>query len=489
MMSMARSKVKVEKMQSAAESESLFQKRIPIFTRSVKGAFRSFKTAVMVLAYTVYFFLPWLPWTRHDAPAQAVLFDMVGRRFFIFDLVFYPQDLISLSLLLFIAAAVLFFATGLVGRAFCGYFCFQTLWTDAFIFIESWIQGERPARIRLYKQPWNAEKIAKYGATHGLWLLLSFWTAYSFILYYGYAPELTRRFISGDLPFVAYFTVMILTVTTYVAAALAREQVCLYMCPYARFQGVMYEPETLAPYYDFQRGEGAAGRAVPRVGTKTREERQAKGIGDCIDCGFCVQVCPAGIDIRKGLQYPCISCGLCIDACNNIMDSVGYPRGLIRYDSEINIESKNPGKPHLDWLRLRTLGYGAAILVMVAALVYNIASRSEIELSIQPVRQPLFVVLSDGDIRNRYQIHITNKTLNVQKYRIEARGIPDAALDLGEMREVSVRQGKSVMVLANVKLSPAMASQINEIEFVITPLSKPDQTVIKKVRFYAKNEG
>ncbi len=479
----------MKNLQAGEESEELFQKRIPIFTRSVKGTFRTFKMSVMVLAYAVYFLLPWLPWARQDAPAQAVLFDMVGRRFFIFDLVFYPQDLISLSLLMFIAAALLFFATGLVGRAFCGYFCFQTLWTDAFIFIESWIQGERPARIRLYKQPWNAEKLVKYGTTHALWLLLAFITAYSFIMYYGYAPELTRRFFAADLPFVAYFTVLILTVTTYVAAALAREQVCIYMCPYARFQGVMYEPETLAPYYDFQRGEGSAGRAVPRAGTRTREERQAQGIGDCIDCGFCVQVCPAGIDIRKGLQYQCISCGLCIDACNNIMDSVGFPRGLIRYDSEINIESKNPGKPHLEWLRLRTLGYGAAILVMVSVLVYNIASRSEIELSIQPVRQPLFVVLSNGDIRNRYQIHITNKSQEVQDYRIGVRGIPEGAVDLGEMREVSVRQGKSLMVLVNVKLPPAMVSQVREIEFVITPLKHPDQAVIKKARFYAKHEG
>ncbi len=481
--------MEVQNLQTGEQSEQLFQKRIPIFTRSVKGAFRTFKTSVMVLAYAVYFLLPWLPWTRQDAPAQAVLFDLVGRRFFVFDLVFYPQDLISLALLLFIAAALLFFATGLVGRAFCGYFCFQTLWTDAFIFIEQWVQGERPARIRLYKQPWNAEKVAKYGATHALWLLLAFITAYSFIMYYGYAPELTQRFFTADLPSVAYFTVLILTVTTYVAAALAREQVCIYICPYARFQGVMYEPETLAPYYDFQRGEGAAGRAVPRAGTRTREERQAQGIGDCIDCGFCVQVCPAGIDIRKGLQYQCISCGLCVDACDNIMDSVGFPRGLVRYDSEINIESRNPGKVHLDWLRLRTLGYGAAILVMVGVLVYNIASRSETELSVQPVRQPLFVVLSNGDIRNRYQIHITNKSQVVQDYRISVRGIPEDAVDLGEMREVSVRQGKSLMVLANVKLPPAMVSQVSEIEFIITPLKKPDQAIIKKARFYAKHEG
>ena len=474
---------------SQSAVEPLYFKRIPVITRSVRGPFRRFKTALLWLGFAVYFILPWIPWSRPDSPSQAVMFDIPGRRYMLFDMTVYPQDVFWLSLLLFIAAMVLFFATVLVGRAFCGYFCFQTLWTDAFMFIESWVQGERPARIRLHKQAWNAEKIGKYTLTHALWLLLSFLTAYAFVMYYGYAPELTQRFFSGSLPFVAYFTVLILTLTTYAAAGLAREQVCTYMCPYARFQGVMYEPETLAPYYDFQRGEGTAGHAVPREGSKTREERQAKGVGDCIDCGFCVQVCPAGIDIRKGLQYQCISCGLCVDACNNIMDSVGFPKGLIRYDSEINIESKNPGKPHLDLLRLRTVGYGAMMLVMVGALVYNVATRSDVQISIQPVRQPLFVVMSDGDIRNRYQIHVTNKTLDVQKYRISAQGIPDGALDLGEMREVSVRQGKSVMVLANVKLNPDMASKISDVEFVITPLSMPAQAVTKKVRFYAKHEG
>lgn len=469
-------------------SEQLFQKRIPIYTRSVKGAFRRFKTAVLLLAFGVYFGLPWLPWARFEVANQAVLFDMVGRRFFIFDLVLYPQDLISLSLLLFVAAALLFFVTGLVGRAFCGYFCFQTLWTDAFIFIESWVQGERPARIRLHKQPWNGEKIVKYGATHALWLLLSFFTAFSFILYFGYAPELTVRFVSGTLPFVAYFTVLILTLTTYAAAALAREQVCIYMCPYSRFQGVMYEPETLAPYYDFMRGEGAVGRAIPRVGSKTSDERHAQGIGDCIDCGMCAQVCPAGIDIRDGLQYQCISCGLCVDACNAIMDSVGYPRGLIRYDSELNIESEKPGKVHIDLLRVRTMGYGLAILVMIGALVYNLATRTEVQLSIQPVRQPLFVVLSDGSIRNRYQIHITNKTIEEQTFRISTQGVPEQSVDLGEFSEVKIRPGKSIMVWASVSLAPEMARKTEDVEFTVVPLGKSDKALVKRVKFYVKHD-
>lgn len=481
---MVQEKHNVEAVHEQPGNVPMFQKRIPIYTRSVKGTFRNFKNMVLLLAFGVYFGLPWLPWGRHEAPGQAVLFDMVGRRFFIFDLVIYPQDLISLSLLLFIAAALLFFITGLVGRAFCGYFCFQTVWTDAFIFIESWIQGERPARIRLHKQPWNGEKILKYGLTHALWLLLSFWTAYTFIMYFGYAPELTARFIAGTLPFVAYSTVLILTATTYIAAGLAREQICIFICPYARFQGVMYEPETLAPYYDVPRGEGKSGRAVPHLGSKTWEERHAQGVGDCVDCGLCVQVCPAGIDIRNGMQYQCISCGLCIDACNTIMDSAGFPRNLVRYDSEINIESAKPGKVHLDLLRVRTVGYGFAILVMLAALVYNLATRADVQLSIQSVRQPLFVVLSDGGIRNRYQIHITNKTAEEQRFQIDARGLPEGALDLDGMNEVKVRSGKSVMVLASVNLRPADAGKISEFDFVVTPDAKPGQAMIKKLHFH-----
>jgi len=475
---------------TATEKKSTFSlTHIPIHPRSIKGPFRTFKTAILLLAFAVYFLLPWLPWERHGViPNQAVLFDLVGRRFFVFDMALYPQDLISLSLLLFISAATLFFVTGLVGRAFCGYFCFQTIWTDAFIFIERWIQGERPARLRLEKQSWNGEKILKKSATHALWLAFSFWTAFSFILYFGYAPELTACFLAGSLPAAAYLTALVLTLTTYASAGLLREQICILFCPYARFQGVMYEPETLIPYYDFQRGEGQAGHAPHKEGLKTLEERHAKGVGDCIGCDLCAQVCPAGIDIRNGLQYPCISCGLCVDACNTVMDSMGYPRGLVRYDSEVNIESATPGKVHLDLLRLRTVGYGVAILVMVGVLIYNLASRTDVQLSIQPVRQPLFVTMSDGHIRNRYQIHITNKSVEEHGYHIAVRGLPEQALDIGTMSDVSVRPGKSVLVLASVDLSPAEVQSIAEFEFVVTPSNKPAQPLIKKVRFNSKAE-
>ncbi len=442
-------------------------KHIPVVTRSVKGRFRNFKTAVMVLAYSVYFLLPWLPWARNSAADQAVMFDLETRRFFIFDLIVYPQDIFWLAMVLFIAAALLFFATGLIGRAWCGYFCFQTLWSDLFILIEQWIQGERPARLRLQKQAWNAEKIAKVGTSHALMILVSFWTGITFVAYFTYAPQFVAHFFTGEAATTAYVTVLILTLTTYIAGGVVRENICLFACPYARFQGVMYEADTLAVSYDAKRGEGLKGRSIPIAGLKTHEERQAQGHGDCIDCGFCVQVCPTGIDIRDGLQYQCISCGLCIDACNNIMDSVGYPRGLIRYDSEKNLASDTPHPPRLEWKRFKVLGYASALLIAIGILLYNIGSRSDTEAIVQQVRQPLFVLLSDGSIRNRYQINIINKTEFDEVYRLNVQGIPESALDLGHIQEIKVRAGKSLNINAMVKLDAELATKTHQFSFVL----------------------
>ncbi|MDO9468526.1 MAG: FixG Ig-like domain-containing protein [Thiobacillus sp.] len=497
-------------MQTGLEDQlGLYQKRIPIVTRSVTGRFRRFKTSVLALANAIYFLLPWLPWSRLDAPAQAVLFDLPGRRFLIFGLTVYPQDVIWLALLLFIAAILLFFVTGLVGRAFCGYFCFQTLWTDFFIWIEQKIQGERPARVRLYRQPWDREKILKVGGTHALWALVSLWTGLSFVAYFTYAPQLVVDFFTGQAATAAYITTGILTLSTYVAAGLMREQICTYVCPYGRFQSVMYEPETLAVHYDARRGEGTLGRAVVRAGRgiaverrraegavaeerrhanlsagqRALAERHEKGFGDCVDCGLCVQVCPAGIDIRDGLQYKCISCGLCIDACNTIMDSFNFPRGLIRYDSEKNLASPEPAAPRLHWKRLKIIGYGVALVLMSAYLVYSIASRGSFDRAITQIRQPLYVVLSNGDIRNRYQIRITNKAAQAQTYAITAQGIPADALDLGHFREITIKSGHSGLVQASVRLPPAVAAKTPGFDLVITPQDTPAETRKERVRF------
>lgn len=470
---------------AASENEPLlYKKRIPIYTRTVKGNFRTFKTGVLLLAYAVYFLLPWLPWSRSGGADQAVLFDLVSRRFFIFDVVVYPQDIFMLSLLLFIAGALLFFVTGLVGRAWCGYFCFQTLWTDAFMLIEHIIQGERPARIRLAKQPWNFEKILKVGGARMLMFLVAFWTAFTFIAYFNHTPEFLFRFFSGDSISTVYFAVMVLTISTFLAGALAREQVCIYMCPYARFQSVMYEQDTLAPAYNFKRGEGTAGRIVPKAGVHTLEERQAKGHGDCIDCGFCVQVCPTGVDIRKGLQYECISCGLCIDACNTIMDSLGWQRGLIRYDSEHNLNLETPAKPHFDFLRLKVLGYAGALAVMVGMLAYTFFSRTDFEVRVLQVRQPLYVKLSDEEVRNRYEIHIVNKTLLDEQFLIKVEGIPESAVKMDSASNpVRIHAGKDLRFPVKVDLDEHAAENTKKFKFIIIPQSDPGKQEVRQVSF------
>ncbi len=474
----------MENVQTGAQAgKELYFKRIPVVPRSIKGPFRRFKTAVLWLGFAIYFLLPWLPWSRADAPAQAVLFDIPGRRYLLFNLVVYPQDVFWLSMLLFIAAVFLFFITALVGRAFCGYFCFQTLWTDAFIWLEHVIQGERPNRLRLIRAPWsNPEKLLKVGGTRLAWWLLAFWTALSFVLYFGYAPTLLGEFFTGHAPPAAYITALSLTVSTYLAAGVLREHVCTFICPYGRFQSAMYDAETMTVHYDARRGEGAAGRALARAGLRTREERSTKGHGDCVDCGLCVQVCPVGIDIRNGLQFKCISCGLCVDACNSIMDRMGWAHGLVRYDSETNLAKPVPAPARPHWKSLKVIGYGIALVLMTAYLAYDVGHRQSFEHSIQQVRQPLFVVLSDGSIRNRYQIRLTNISGAAEDYSILARGLPDGALDLGNFRTVHVRNGKSVIVQASVKLSPEQVGAVSEFEFVIRN-GKGEETV-DKARFF-----
>lgn len=471
------------------EQQALYQKRIPIYPRSVKGKFRNFKWAVLGLAYSVFFLLPWLPWSRVSGPTQPIAFDLAARRFYLLDVVMFPQDVIWLALLLAIAATLLFFVTGLVGRAFCGYFCFQTLWTDAFILIERLIQGERPARIRLHRQDWNAEKVVKLAATHIVWLALAFATALTFVLYFGDAQTLVARIFQGQAAAAAYITLGVLTASTYIAAGWAREQICTYICPYARFQGVMYDPETLTVLYDERRGDGSRGRVAPRLGLKKREERLAQGHGDCIDCGFCVQVCPTGIDIREGLQYQCISCGLCADACNTIMDSMGYPRGLIRYDSLTNLATPTPRKPRIEWRRFKVLGYAIAMVTLSGLLGYAVSERSLFEASVQQVRQPLYVIMADGSIRNRYQIRINNKTEQDQVYRIEARGLPPHSLDLGSFAQIRVRAGSSVTIPASVRLTPALARQTHDFEVLVIPAATPAQALQKRAHFSSREAG
>jgi cytochrome c oxidase accessory protein FixG len=314
------------------------------------------------------------------------------------------------------------------------------------MFLERHIQGERPARIRLAKQSWNAEKLLKLGATHVSWLLVAFATGLGFVLYWADAPTLVRDFFSGQAAGAAYITAGLLTLTTYTFAGLAREQVCTYMCPYARFQAVMFDRDTLIVSYDQARGEATAGRAKPARGLKSQDERQQAGVGDCIDCGYCVQVCPTGIDIRDGLQIQCIHCALCIDACDAIMDKQGWPRGLIRYTSESALEGKKTR-----FLKLKTVGYGLAILVVGGLLVASILTRPALDANVSQVRQPLFVQMGDGSTQNSYEIALNNKTQHNLDLEIHVVGLEGAVLDLGRVEEIILEPSQRTTVLARVR--------------------------------------
>ncbi len=466
---------------AVAMPEVLFQERIEIFPRSVKGRYRSIKTGILLLAYSVYFLLPWLRWTREVGPEQAILFDIDGRRFYIFDLVVYAQDIFWLAGLLLIGAFLLFFVTGLAGRVFCGYFCFQTLWTDVFVFIERLVQGERNARIKLSKADWTNEKIIKMGLTHFLWLLVAVLTGLSFTLYWGNAPDLIVQMLTGDAPFAAYATTLFLAMTTYVMAGMAREQVCTYMCPYARFQAVMFDSDTLIVAYDEQRGEREKGRLKPAKGLMTSAERDNASVGDCIDCGYCVQVCPTGIDIRNGMQYQCTSCALCIDACNTIMASIKFPTGLIRYSSEHALKGE---KTQL--VKGKNIGYALALLLTISLLVWSVVNRSDTEMLVRQIRQPLSVTLSDGRVQNRYDIKINNKTTRPVKFRISIEGLKDAELDMGRFSEIHLAAEHSVKLIAKVRIAPVNVSKIRtSFNFVINSVDrKIKQKISQQNVFY-----
>lgn len=462
-------------------TETLYQKRIPIYPRSVKGRFRNIKYGILILAYSVYFSLPWIPWERANAPDQAVLYDLPGRHFYIFDLVVQPQDIFWLAGFLVIAALLLFFVTGIAGRVFCGYFCFQTLWTDVFILIERLVQGERPARIRLGNAPWNGEKILKMGTTYALWLGVAFMTGLTFTLYWADARVLVVEMLQGEAPFPAYATTLLLTATTFVMAGLAREQVCTYMCPYARFQSAMFDKDTLIVAYDEHRGEK---RHKITKGLKAREERQAQGVGDCIECGYCVQVCPTGIDIRNGLQLQCISCALCIDACDTIMDNLNWPRGLIRYASEHALEGK---KTRI--LKPKTVGYGVVLIGAISMLTWSIATSAPYNAAVSQVRQPLYVTLSDGRIQNSYEIKLNNKITQPIRVAIAVEGLPGAELDLGALdKQITLEPQQRLRVWARVRVPPQPGEGQRHFDFVITPRGDADADPVRRSASFSMPE-
>jgi cytochrome c oxidase accessory protein FixG len=403
------------------EGRALYAGREKIHPKLAHGRFRTVKWLVMAVTLGIYYALPWLRWSRGpDLPDQAVLLDMANNRFFFFFLEIWPQEFYFITGLLVLAALGLFLVTSAAGRVWCGYTCPQTVWTDLMILVERLWQGDRNARMRLDKERWGPVKLFKKGMTHLSWLAIGLATGGAFVFYFRDAPALAEELLAGAAPAIAYLFLGVFTLTTYVLGGIAREQVCIYMCPWPRIQGAMVDHETLLVSYKTYRGE-------PRGPHKKGQSWD--GRGDCIDCKACVAVCPTGIDIRDGSQLECIQCALCIDACNEIMGRVGRPRGLIGYDTIAKQEAAAKGaRAPLQLLRARTLLYAGLICLVGAILLVALANRSTLEINVLHDRNPPYVLLSDGGVRNGYTVKILNKLHEPREFTLAARGLAGARI-------------------------------------------------------------
>jgi cytochrome c oxidase accessory protein FixG len=403
----------------------LYAERADIFPRAVDGFFRRLKWQVMAFTLAVYYLTPWLRWNRGAyAPDQAVLVDLAHRRFYFFAIEIWPHEFYFVVGLLVMAGIGLFLVTSTVGRAWCGYACPQTVWTDLFLHIERAIDGDRNAQIRLKKAPWTLSKIGRRLLKHGAWLTVGLLTGGAWIFYFADAPTLAYDLFTGHAAFVAYATIAILTATTYIFGGFMREQVCNYMCPWPRIQGAMLDERSLVVTYKDWRGE-------PRSHGLKRSDQNAPS-GDCIDCQACVQVCPAGIDIRDGNQYECITCALCIDACDEMMAKVGRPRGLIDYATLEDCKAEVAGAPPVPVIRTilrpRTIAYFSAWGAVGLAMMFALSARTRLDLAVGHDRNPLYVQLSDRTIRNAYTIKLRNMESRPRKVHLAIAGLPGATM-------------------------------------------------------------
>ena len=480
--------------------DSLYVSERKVYPRDVSGRFDRLRKVAVFWLLGMYYLFPWLKWDGR----QAVLFDLPARKFHVFDLTFWPQDFSLLAVLLIILALTLFFVTALAGRLWCGYACPQTVWTEVFLWMERWTEGDRPKRMKLDAGPWTREKVLRKGAKHVLWLVFALWTGFTFVGFFTPITGLGARLWPFDWNGWEIFWVLFYALATWGNAGFLREQVCKYMCPYARFQSAMFDRNTLIIAYDPMRGEprGPRKRGLPSVLERARglldvrsaydyvfrasrhpsaaqNRLQAAGtitfdagaeaaplprfapeeLGDCIDCTMCVQVCPVGIDIRNGLQYECIACGACIDACDDVMDKMGYPHGLIRYSTQNAID----GKPSRV-LRPRMFIYGALLLVLVAGWAWGIAARSPLIVDVLRDRNALYRVVEDG-VDNGYTIKLVNKSQTAQVYTVELQADPAITLR-GGTRTVEAAAGDVLSIPVELT-APATVTGRHEVGFVV----------------------
>jgi cytochrome c oxidase accessory protein FixG len=432
---------------------ALYAARQKIFPKRAEGAFRRLKWIILAVTLGIYYITPWLRWDRGVyAPDQAVLLDMAHRRFYFFFIEIWPQEFYFVAGLLVMAGVGLFLVTSVVGRAWCGYTCPQTVWTDLFLVVEHFIEGDRNARIKLDQGPWTLRKLFLRLSKHAIWILIAVATGGAWIFYFADAPTLLKSFLTLQAPFIAYATVAVLTATTYLLGGIMREQVCIYMCPWPRIQAAMLDEDSLVVTYNDWRGE-------PRSHGSKKAAAAGLAVGDCIDCNACVAVCPTGIDIRDGQQMECITCALCIDACDSVMEKIGKPNGLISYSTlrdynhNLAIARSASGAiepslvrnatggfvsdiKHFDWhvfLRPRTLIYTGIWSLVGVGLLYLLLIRDRLEVNVQHDRNPVAIRLSDGSVRNGYTIKLLNMVPEPRSITLSIDGLPGAEMTIAGM--------------------------------------------------------
>jgi cytochrome c oxidase accessory protein FixG len=445
------------------EEQSLYEVRKKIYPRAVHGVFAWLRWAAVWATQLVFYGGPWLAWNDR----QAILFDIVHRKFYLFGLVFWPQDVIYLAVLLIIAAFSLFLFTAVAGRIWCGFACPQTVYTEIFMWIERVVEGDRNARMRLDQKGSLGEKVVRKGVKHALWIALSLWTGFTFVGYVTPIRELWGAVLAFSTGPWESFWILFYGFATYGNAGWMREQVCKYMCPYARFQSAMFDNDTLVITYDAKRGE-------PRG--------KGAGTGDCVDCGICVQACPTGIDIRDGLQYECIGCAACIDGCDQVMDKLGRPRGLIRYSTTHAMQGRRTRL-----VRPRVAVYGAILLLIVCAAAFSLYLRVPLRVDVIRDRAAIAREVGDEEIENVYRLQIMNTTEEPRVYRVQVEGLKEIHVDGPD--EVAVPGATSLLAPLRVRVhveSEHAAPGANPIRFTITAVDHPHETVREKSVFIVR---
>jgi len=462
---------KPEHSAAAYQSVLMFTKYQKIYAKRARGLFDNWRIFMVILTQAIFYGGLWLEWNGR----QAVLLHLVERKFYIFGVVFWPQDIIYLTVILIVSAYALFLVTAIAGRLFCGYACPQTVYTQLFMWVENWVEGDRNARIKLDNGPLSARKIRIKLTKHVLWGALALWTGFTLAGYFSPVKELWENLLTWNLGGWETFWIFFYGGFTYLMAGNMRELVCRHMCPYARFQSVMFDPDTLIITYDAERGE-PRGQRAQGAGSEAKQ-------GDCVDCGLCVRVCPTGIDIRNGLQYECIGCASCVDVCNQVMDKVGLPRGLVRYSTE-NAMTKKFGRKDIlgHIIRPRVIGYSVVLVLVVMLASWFLANRIPLKVDVIRDRSTLSREIDDGRIENIYTLNLMNTEEQAHRYRISVDGLD--GIELAEHGEIEVPAASSRSVIVPVRASAESGKTgANPIRFQIVAQENSDIRVLEKASF------